>query len=140
MELSNHTFAWADETHLLITSVFVLGFLCTLFRTFSTKDGAKYQKLCGAIALFLIAMEVDEYYFYGLVVLFGGLIVASESFVLILASIGKASQGTIIKIVKEILRTSDHVSGQVKEKDEREIAVAVEQVPQLGPSEVPLKI
>ena len=136
MELSLQALAQQVSLQGAIATVLVFGFVATLLRSLFTKDPARFHKFCGALAIFLLAVKVDNEYFYVLSVLVGGLVVASENFMLRLVSLLWARRENVVEIVREIFKTADQVAEPVKTEA---IAQVVTQEPKVGEDDVPKK-
>lgn len=104
MDTSLITLADNISTHGWVVAFFGVGFVatlvCSLVCEIVGRSVKEIVKLCGAFGIFLIALNVNNFQFYFFSTFIGGLVVASEDFMLVFASIMKAEKKDIAKIVE----------------------------------------
>ena len=137
MDGSLYVLAEQITTHGFIVALFIFGFIATLLSSI-VLPRENHQKLCGTLAIFLIALVVNDNKFYYLSIFIGGLVVASEDFMLMFVSIIKADRKDVLKIAQTFydLRkiAKNQFSSPVRENIE---AISNEQPSE--PSDVPIK-
>jgi hypothetical protein len=85
MDASLYTLAENISTHGWVVTVFLVGFIatlvCSIFCTLLDRNVKEIVKLCGAFGIWLIALSINTWEFYLLLVPIGGLVVDEKSLV-----------------------------------------------------------
>jgi hypothetical protein len=102
MDASLYTLAENISTHGWVVTVFLVGFIatlvCSIFCTLLDRNVKEIVKLCGAFGIWLIALSINTWEFYLLLVPIGGLVVATEDFMLMFISVIMAEKKDVPKI------------------------------------------
>lgn len=125
-----------DTQHGLILAFFLMAFLCTLLRSFFSHDASGYHKFCGALAIFILALRVNNLYFYGISVLIGGTVVASENFIIKLTSLLRSDKASFAAVVASVLRTAEQASKPALEMELKNLSSST---PKIGGPDAPHK-
>lgn len=125
-----------NTLHGLTASVFALAFLSTLSVSFFSKDASGYRKFCGALAILLLALKVNDPWLYWFAVLIGGTVVASEDFMVKIASLQKSDKDNLAEVVAAILRTDKQVKEPVQQAETQNLPTSI---PSIGGPDSPHK-
>ncbi len=136
MDTSLITLAEKISTHGWVLAVFLIGFIgtfvCSIFCTIVDRNVKEIVKLCGAFAIILIALDVNNIWLYALSIVIVGTVVASENFMLKVYSIFRANNSNMHAIVAEVLRAKDQASIEAQD-----VPTLIPGEPTIGTIDVP---
>jgi hypothetical protein len=110
-----------ENIDVLIGGVLTIMILLTFIRIlFCRNDRDLFKKILGGLTVFLIAIISKNPYIYFTALFIGGLLIASEQFLLLLASLMRAKSSDISKIAEKFPQLSPT---EIKEKREDDIKI-----------------
>ena len=138
MDESLYTLARNMSTHSWVVAVFLVGFIatlvCSIICTFTNHKAKELFQIVWGMGIFLMALDLNNFWLITFSIVIGGTVVASESFMLKAYSIFRANNANLHAIVAEALRAQDQASTKAQN-----IPHLMPGEPEIGDSDVPQK-
>lgn len=117
MDESLYTLAQNISTHGWVVAVLLVGFIltlvCSIFCAIEDRGSKEVIKLCGAFGIWLVALSINTWEFYLLLVPIGGLVVATEDFMLMFISVIMADKKDVPKITNDYRQIKAAISNEI---------------------------